>query len=655
MTQASKILWFVFTAAMLLLLPGKAAAQLYVTPMVKPTPPGQLIVVSNGLGANHTDPHVDGDLVCYTDQQNGALPTVRYFNLAAGTDNAVAPSPGSVDFLCDVRGTTIVFTRSASQAIIITFDIAAVVLSEIDPTPNSMRFGGQISDQTIVWADFSGSPATSTMLTFDRTTSFTSVISPSPPAINQNPGISPDGSSVVWENCTTVTSCVVWKAVRSNAGIWNSQQLQSSLFPVAGELHPDTDGAIIAYSSATFSSSNAHIAWQPVSGGTEQVLNVSGSAGDPTVSGRLIAFAYDPTGSGVHQVALYNVAANILYKVGADVLPGAADTSSLNDISVTPDGKVRVVWQQQENGQANLYAYTFNLPVGDFNLGAIAPLAIAAGGSGSTNVSVNPVNGFSSVVNLSVTGQPAGVVTSLSPNSVTPSGGSAATSVLSVSAADFVAPTSFTLTVSGASGSLSHSSTADVTVTATTGSITNLIGDLLNAGCIDNAGIGNALTSKLAAAQSAIGAGNIKTAINILTALKNQINAQAGKHIATSCTIAGVALNPVTALLLDVQGLIDSLRVSMTPDPITGYIVDVSGAGLAGARVSILDAANNVVATAATDITGFYFMATTGVLSPGATYTLQVTGLPAGFTIAPANQTFIWQGGAITFSDFVLN
>jgi len=289
----------------------------------------------------------------------------------------------------------------------------------------------------------------------------------------------------------------------------------------------------------------------------------------------------------------------------------------------------------------------------DFNLGAIAPLTITAGTSASTAVIVNPVNGFSSDVKLSVSGQPAGVTASLSVNPVTPSGGNPASSVLNVSLPSFIAPSNFTLTVTGASGSLNHSTTANITVTATPSSTSNFIGDLLNAGCIDNAGIANALNSKLSAAQAA---GNIQTAINTLTALKNQINAQAGKHIATSCTIGGVALNPVTVLLLDVQGLIDSLRVSMTPDPITGYVVDRNGVGVPGAAVSILDANGNAVATATTDITGFYFMATTGFLSPSAAYTLQVTGLPVGFSAAtPASQPFAWQGSAIAFSNFVLN
>jgi hypothetical protein len=289
----------------------------------------------------------------------------------------------------------------------------------------------------------------------------------------------------------------------------------------------------------------------------------------------------------------------------------------------------------------------------DFNFGAIAPLTITAGTSASTTVTVNPVNGFSSAVNLSVSGQPAGVTASLSANPVTPSGGNPASSVLNVSLPSFIAPSNFTLTVTGTSDSLSHSTTANITVTTTPSSISKLIGDLLVAGCIDNAGIGNALTSKISAAQSAT---NLKTAINVLTAFENQVQAQSGKHIATSCVIAGAAFNPVSVLLLDVQGVIDSLKVSLIPDPITGYVVDANGMGVAGATVSILNSGGSTVAVATTDITGFYFLATTGVLTPGATYTVGVTGFPAGFaSAAPPNQAFTWQGTAITLSNFVLN
>ena len=63
-----------------------------------------------------------------------------------------------------------------------------------------------------------------------------------------------------------------------------------------------------------------------------------------------------------------------------------------------------------------------------------------------------------------------------------------------------------------------------------------------------------------------------------------------------------------------------------------------------------------MVATATTDITGFYFLATTGVLTPGASYTIALTGLPGGFAnVTPPNQAFTWQGSAIAFGNFVVN
>lgn len=50
-------------------------------------------------------------------------------------------------------------------------------------------------------------------------------------------------------------------------------------------------------------------------------------------------------------------------------------------------------------------------------------------------------------------------------------------------------------------------------------------------GLIDNAGIANALTSKIQAAQSAATTGQRQTAINILGAFENQLSAQTGKHV----------------------------------------------------------------------------------------------------------------------------
>jgi hypothetical protein len=659
--------WLALIVVTFMLAPGKAGAQNVVTPTLLPAPPGKLIVVSNGPD-DQTDPHVSGNLVSYSSQGGSVFvffANVHYFDLSTGLDVVIPQGSGAQDFLSDVSGSTVVFNRlSSNSSSIFSFDTATVGAQpvEVSPPVQAFRTSPQIGGNTIAWEDhgLASSSINAAVVAYDTVSRATTVLV-NDSTINQSPAISPDGLVIVWMKCATTTGpCSPWEAVLSN-GAWTAQQVVSRLQP-AGQFtfsvrQVATDGAIVTYPGLN-SQGVSQLAWQPVGGGTEQVLNGVnlGSFGGESASGGLISFSGIKAGANVRDIYVYDVATNALYNVTGDLAnagqyPSSLD-NTLSDISVTPDGKVRVVWQVQE-ADFNVYAYTFNLPVGDFSLGAIAPLTIAAGGSGSTNVAVNPVNGFSSAVSLSVTGQPAGVAATLTPSQVTPSGGNPASSVLNVNVADFVSPTNITLTVTGISGSQTHSATANITVIATESSIGNLISDLLNAGCIDNAGIGNALTSKLAAAQSA---GNPQTAINTLTALKNQINAQAGKHIATSCMLAGVTINPVTALLLDVQSLIDSLRVSMTPDPITGY-VDMNGLGVPGATVSIFDANGNAVATATTDITGFYFIATTGgVLTPGATYKLQVTGFLGGFANAtPGNQTFTWQGGAITFSDFVLN
>lgn len=657
---------FVGTLIVLLagVVPARLGAQNIVTPIVKPTPAGQLILITQGSSYIGPDPHVSGDLVSY-DHSDGIVFTVRYFNLATKVDAGI-PNDGTVtDFLADVRGSTIAFTRTRSNGDgkIFTFDTAIPGNPpvEVDPSPGDTRDEAQIGDQTIAWQDFGTNlNLLSTVIgVFDRTTLQTQSLTPETPGIiNQTPSLSPDGTVIVWSQCQSSSTCPTWQATLSS-GTWTARQLPSQV--VGLESHPDTDGNIIVYSRDFISSGVPvdRVFWQPVGGGPENLLNLPGSAIRPSIGGGLIVFAYLAPGAPGHDLEIYNPATNVLYNLTTDAMPTDTTDKQVNDISITPDGKVRVVWQEIANvigAPLNAYAYTFNLPAGDFNLGPISPLAISAGGSGSTSVGVNPINGFNSSVNLTVSGQPAGVMATLSPDLVTPSGGNPAASVLNVSLPPFIVPTNFTLTITGTSDSMSHTTTAVVSVTASTNSIGNLIGDLLSAGCIDNAGIANALLSKLSAAQSAISAGNVQTAINTLTALKNQLRAQAGKHVATSCTIAGVAFDPVTVLLADVQGLIDSLRVSMVPDPITGYVVDSTGAGVFGATVSIVDAGGNTVALSTTDITGFYFLATTGVLTPGASYMLGVATLPAGFANStPANQPFTWQGTAVAFSNFTLN
>lgn len=207
----------------------------------------------------------------------------------------------------------------------------------------------------------------------------------------------------------------------------------------------------------------------------------------------------------------------------------------------------------------------------DFSL-TVSPstLDLTATNSASATVTVTPVKLFiPTPVALGVSDVPAGLLATLTPPSVNLSANVTASSVLNVG----------------------------LSTNTTVAGVTAIVANLLVNSCIDNPGIANALTSKLSAAQMAIDGRQIQAAINILNAFNNQVRAQAGKHIAASCTTifpllvtgtlfsgeirltsANVALAPATLLSTEVQGIISSLKASLaTADPLTGFVVNSSG------------------------------------------------------------------------------
>ena len=95
-----------------------------------------------------------------------------------------------------------------------------------------------------------------------------------------------------------------------------------------------------------------------------------------------------------------------------------------------------------------------------FNLSSsTSALSIAAGTSGSSTITISPQTGFSSAVNLAVSGLPPGVTASFSPASAM------TTSTLTLVASSSALPATASVTITGTSGSLT--STARMTVTVT--------------------------------------------------------------------------------------------------------------------------------------------------------------------------------------------
>jgi hypothetical protein len=102
-------------------------------------------------------------------------------------------------------------------------------------------------------------------------------------------------------------------------------------------------------------------------------------------------------------------------------------------------------------------------PPPDFTIAATPGSRTVIQGNGTSyTVNVGALNGFSGSVSLGVSGAPAGATATLNPTSVNGSG----SSTLSVSTGSSTPTGSYTLTVTGISGSLSHSATVTLVVTA---------------------------------------------------------------------------------------------------------------------------------------------------------------------------------------------
>src|SRR5262249_30734961 len=111
---------------------------------------------------------------------------------------------------------------------------------------------------------------------------------------------------------------------------------------------------------------------------------------------------------------------------------------------------------------ATTITLTVNAPAApDFSLAASpTSLTVVQGNSGSSTITVNPVNGFTGSVTLSASGLPAGVTASFGTNPTT------STSTLTLTASSTATTGTGTVTVTGTSGSLTHTTPISLTVSS---------------------------------------------------------------------------------------------------------------------------------------------------------------------------------------------
>ena len=337
----------------------------------------------------------------------------------------------------------------------------------------------------------------------------------------------------------------------------------------------------------------------------------------------------------------------------AITLTGTLKSGLARGTIVTNTASVQASSPDDPNLSNNSDKASFRVIVPDFSFSAPAAITMAVGSSATTSITVNSIDTFSSPVTLSASG-PSGFQESFSPNPVTPPSDGTISSTLTVKLGPSVTAGTYTVNVTGTSGAHVHSTSVTVNVKTTIAGVANLVNTNLGLGCINNSGIATALTSKLTAAQTGADMNLVQVEVNTLSATVNQLNAQAGVHVLTTCVDGnGVTFNPDATLVTDVNGII--ANVGPVPNPITGTVLDAYGHGVPGVTLNFLSSSGAGVASASTDISGFYYFPVTSSLSLGETYTV-VPQIPGGYkNSAPSSRSLTWKATKLALSNFVLN
>ena len=353
-----------------------------------PTLSGTSITINNGPG-DATQPSVSGGYVSYTEDATGNL-VVHYYNLATGADASIPETTESAnDALSGISGPNVVYVhQDSSGQYIDSYNIstgnAPVTL---DPGTGEFASSPAIGGDTVAWVDFTSDPSVPQIMVYNTVTQTVTDLSDDTTTANIEPAVSPDGSVVVWAKCNPAgTPCNIWEGILGSDGTWSIGPLTSGSND--SEL-PQTDGNIVVYQSVR--SGEQNIYWQPVGGGTEQQIPITGTSGNPHTSGGLISFEYTPSGAATSDIDVYSLATQTVYQLTNT--PGVSDT--LNDISVTPDGVATVVWQAQESPNTQLYGFVFQVPQAAQAISFTAPATGVYGGSATLSAtgggSGNPV------------------------------------------------------------------------------------------------------------------------------------------------------------------------------------------------------------------------------------------------------------------------
>jgi uncharacterized membrane protein len=311
-------------------------------------------------------------------------------------------------------------------------------------------------------------------------------------------------------------------------------------------------------------------------------------------------------------------------------------------------------------------AFVVNAPV-DFTLSA-SPLSqtVLQGGATSYSITISPTGGFSGQVTLSVSGQPSGANGSFTPNPATGS------STLSVTTTTSTPTGGYTLTITGVSGSLTHTtavmlvvSPPDFTLSASPSSRTVLQGGAASYGITISPTGGFSGQVTLSVSGQPSGANGSFTPNPATGSSTLSVTTSASTPTGTyTLTITGVSgpLTHTTAVTLVVSALPDfTLSASpssrtVTQGSATSYSVTISPTGGFSGQVTLSVSGQPSGANGSftpNPATGSSTLSvTTSTSTPIGTYTLTITGV-SGTLMHTATVALVVTGPGVVYDNKV--
>jgi hypothetical protein len=336
----------------------------------------QSFTIDSGPGSQF-DPHVDGNLISYTYNANDATGTrLRYFRIGVDlTPQEIARGQNEQDFLSHVSDGRIAYSHVNNTGThVMLFDTAQPAGAgnplEINPSTDANRFRPAIGGNTIAYIDLNLG-VNGELVAYDLATNSSSRLT-SDTETDQNPSVSPDGNTIVWEHCPVDTNhCDIWKAMKSG-GTWTVSVASND---PSQEDFPGTNGSVVVYASDRPAGS-ADVFFRDGSG-IEYDIQLPGTEAAPGIAGDLVVFAGNPTGK--YDIYLYQISTNRLW----NVTNSPVDTL-LCDVSTLPNGDVIIVYESIERSARlpTLHVATFSVPAAatDTDPPTIAIVSPASGG-----------------------------------------------------------------------------------------------------------------------------------------------------------------------------------------------------------------------------------------------------------------------------------